>query len=123
MSLIMKEIKQSMVALNATTESKAQARFLFPTGFIGFKGHFPQRPILPGICMVQASIVIAQELHKRDINLKKVILVKFLEAVTKDEELCFEYSEHIIKNNESLLKVSITKSEKNVAKLELVISF
>ena len=36
-----------------------EATFLFPPSFIGFQGHFPEQPILPGIVQVMAAVYTA----------------------------------------------------------------
>ena len=123
MSVIMQEIKQCMSGLNKTADGKTVASFRFPADFIGFKGHFPGRPVLPGICKIQAVIAITQELHNKKVKLKKVILAKFFEPVSQDEELFFEYSESLEMNNEALLKASVSSNGKKTAKLELRVSF
>ena len=36
-----------------------EATFLFPPSFIGFQGHFPEQPILPGIVQIMAAAYTA----------------------------------------------------------------
>ena len=123
MSVIMQQIKQCMSGLDKTVDGKTVVSFRFPENFIGFKGHFPTRAVLPGVCKIQAVIVIAQELHKKKAKLKKIILAKFFEPVSQDEELFFDYSESAWTDNEALLKASVSSNGKKIAKLELRISF
>ena len=120
MSVIKQEIKQCMLELNKGTGGKVLSRFSFPSSFVGFKGHFPGRPVLPAICQIQALIVIAEELHKKKMNLKKIILTKFFKPVSQNEELLFDYSESIRQGSGIVLAALVSGiSGEKIAKLEL----
>ena len=123
MSVIKQEIKECLSGLKNTAAGNVSARFLFPASFTGFKGHFPGKPILPGICEIQAGIVIFEELHKKEGRLKKIVLAKFFNPVSPDEEILFEYSERMETDKEALVKVSVSGKDKKIAKLNLKISF
>jgi 3-hydroxymyristoyl/3-hydroxydecanoyl-(acyl carrier protein) dehydratase len=55
MSKLTREICACMSHLNTDAESLT-ARFCFPEDFIGFKGHFPNHPVVPGVCKIQAIL-------------------------------------------------------------------
>ena len=124
MSTIKQEIKQCMLKIDNNADNKIKAHFLFPEHFIGFKGHFPGKPVLPGICQVQALIVIAEKLHKKKAALRKVVLAKFFRQISQDETVLFDYTEKKEEDNEFNIKalVSTVNGEK-IAKLELEINF
>ena len=124
MSTIKQEIKQCMLKIDNNADNKIKAHFLFPEHFIGFKGHFPGKPILPGICQVQALIVIAEKLHKKKAGLRRVVLAKFFKQISQDEAVLFDYTEENKQNNEFNIKalVSTVNGEK-IAKLDLEINF
>jgi 3-hydroxyacyl-[acyl-carrier-protein] dehydratase len=123
MSIMKQEIRQCMSGLRKDEEGRVCARFSFPETFTGFKGHFPGRPILPGICTILAGIVIAEEVHRKRIELKKIIQAKFFNTVSQNEELLFECSEHKKKDEGALMKVLISSNSKKIAIYELRISF
>lgn len=123
MSVIKQEIRQCMSGLNKIADGRVAARFLFPASFTGFKGHFPGKPVLPGVCEIQAVIVISEELHKKEGRLKKIVLAKFFNPVSPDEEMFFEYSESMKMDKKALVKVSVSGKDKKIAKFELKISF
>ena len=123
MNRLMQEIKQCMSDLAETKKGEVTARFLFPADFIGFQGHFPGKPVLPGVCKIQAVIVMLQALEKKDIRLKEVVSAKFLSPVSHGEELVFNYRKQMKSNNEALVKASVTSGDKKVAELQLRVSF
>jgi len=123
MSIIKQEIKQCMSDLRKDGEGRISARFLFPETFTGFKGHFPGQPTLPGICNILAGIVVAEEVYKKKIKLKKIVQAKFFNVVSQNEELLLECSEHKKTDESALMKVMISRNSKKIAKYELRISF
>ena len=123
MNRLMQEIKQCMSDLAETKKGEVTARFLFPADFIGFQGHFPGKPILPGVCKIQTVIVMLQAWEKRDIRLKEVVSAKFLSPVSYREELVFNYRKQTESNNEALVKASVISKDKKVAELQLRLSF
>ena len=119
MNKLMQEIKQCMSDLAETKKGEVTARFLFPSEFIGFQGHFPGKPVLPGVCKIQAVIVMLQAWEKKDIRLKEIVSAKFLSPVSHGEELVFNYRKQTESNNETLVKASVTSKDKRVAELQL----
>ena len=124
MSVIKQEIKQCLLGVDKGADGKTIARFSFPERFVGFKGHFPGNPILPGICQIQALIVFAEELHKEKASLKKVVLAKFFKSVSQNEELLFNYSEKAGQDDKVRVKASVNKANgEKIARLELEVNF
>ncbi|MBU0477906.1 hypothetical protein KKC91_05005 [bacterium] len=123
MNKLMQEIKQCMFDLAETKKGEVTARFLFPAEFIGFQGHFPDKPVLPGVCKIQAVIVMLQAWEKGNVRLKEIVLAKFLSPVSPEEEIVFNYSKQTESNGEALIKASVTSQDKKVAELQLKVSF
>ncbi len=123
MNKLMQEIRQCMSDLAETKKREVYAHFLFPAEFIGFQGHFPGKPVLPGVCEIQAVIVMLQVWEKRDIRLKEIVSAKFLSPVSHGEELVFNYREQTESNSEVLIKASVTSKGKKIAELQLRVSF
>ena len=87
MSRMNREIAQHMSVLCEPGENRVAATFLFPTDFIGFQGHFPGEPILPGVCEIQAVLVMLSSWKSKNIRLGAVRLAKFLAPIGGNEEI------------------------------------
>ena len=119
MNRLMQEIKQCMSDLAETKKDEVTARFLFPADFIGFQGHFPDKPVLPGVCKIQAVIVMLQAWEKRKFRLKEIISAKFFSPVSPKEKLVFNYRKQTKNENEVLIKTLVISKDKKVAELQL----
>ncbi|MDO9464139.1 MAG: hypothetical protein Q7J67_02435 [bacterium] len=122
MNRLMQEIKQCMSDLAETKKGEVTAHFLFPSEFIGFQGHFPDKPVLPGVCKIQAVIVMLQAWEKEDVRLKEIVSAKFFSPVSPEEEIVFNYRKQTESNGEALVKASVTSKDKKIAELQLRVS-
>ncbi len=65
-------------------------KFYFPKDFIGFQGHFPQFPTLPGIVqIIMAELTISEVLQKK-YSLKSVKQAKYSAPLSPEEEIFVE---------------------------------
>lgn len=64
-----------------------EGRYLFPEGFAGFDGHFPNFPILPAIVEIGAVVALVGEAKGVPQRLVGVQDAKFLNTVHPGEEL------------------------------------
>jgi len=119
MSILRQEIKSSMQALEQLSEFKSCARFCFPKKFIGFQGHFPNKPILPGVCKIQAALLVLEERKHKNIRLSEIILAKFFAPATFNQELVFNLEEHPVNEAESTVTVKVNYQDKKIAELQL----
>jgi 3-hydroxymyristoyl/3-hydroxydecanoyl-(acyl carrier protein) dehydratase len=60
------------------------ARATFPRDFIGFDGHFPGRPVVPGFALIELVCEITRAVTGPR-ELGQVIVAKFLRPVAPDE--------------------------------------
>lgn len=65
----------------------ASAELVFPTTFTGFHGHFPDQPILPGVCQITLALVMADRMLGRRTKMAAVTNAKFVAVVTPDQLL------------------------------------
>jgi len=119
MSAIKNEIKACMSDLKISKDGVLTADFCFSETFIGFKGHFPGKPILPGVCKIQAVLLMFEEFKKKNILLKEIALAKFFSPVSYNEKITFNLGEKLELNGEISVKATITGKDRKVAELHL----
>ena len=78
MSQMRQEIIDCMSGLTECDEQIISAQFVFPKEFIGFRGHFDNNPILPGICKISAVVVMLEKYYNKAFRLKKWLLRNML---------------------------------------------
>jgi 3-hydroxyacyl-[acyl-carrier-protein] dehydratase len=123
MSQLAAQIRQCMSDLTESSDGKLTARFLFPVGFIGFQGHFPEAPILPAVCEIQAAVAMLEAWTKRDVKLREIILAKFSSPVTCGEEVMYSCSVTMDDRDGALVKATVVKHGENVARFKLTVAF
>ncbi len=119
MSKLKQEIKSSLQGIEEVSALKSCARFLFPKKFSGFKGHFPNKPILPGVCKIQAALLVLEARKHKNVRLTEIILAKFFAPVTFNEELIFNLEEEPKNDTESTVTVKVSCGNKKIAELKL----
>jgi len=119
MNILRQEIRKCMTLSAKETADGVVARFTFPEDFTGFKGHFPSGPILPGVCKIQALIVLAEVISGRVFEIKEIKEAKFFSPVFCNEEVVFEYSENISDEKEVIIKANVSCADRKIAKMEL----
>jgi len=122
MSKLREEIKSSMQVMEEINDFKTSARFIFGKKFTGFKGHFPNKPILPGVCKIQAALMVLEERKHKNVRLAEIILAKFFTPATFNQELTFNLEEHPKNSTESTVTVKVSCENKKVAELQLRIN-
>ena len=70
-------------------EGEAVVRFSGSVPF--FAGHFPQKPILPGVVLIDAAVQIAAQALQRPLRLRHLAHVKFSHVVEPDQEVAFTF--------------------------------
>ncbi len=61
-------------------------RIVFNAGHDIFKGHFPQQPVVPGVCMMQIVKELLEEQTGRKLVLRQALQVKFLQLILPETE-------------------------------------
>lgn len=74
-------------------DGELTATFSFPADFIGFQGHFPDNPVLPGICMIQAFLVMYAAHTGQEARLDTVLTAKFTGVISVDQTCFFTLTE------------------------------
>lgn len=112
-----------MSALTDSGNGSLEARFLFPSSFTGFQGHFPGAPVLPGVCAVQAVLVMLEAARHAPVRLRRISRGKFLAAVLPGEELLFVCREERGPDGTSLVKASASAGSRKKVELSLEIAY
>ncbi len=113
------EIENAM-DLAEDIEGNYRATFLFPRSFIGFQGHFPGNPILPGVCMIQSLLVLCQTRHKRRLILKEIVSAKFYTGIGPGERIEVSCRERSLEEEDIQIFARVASGGKRVAELKIV---
>lgn len=63
------------------------AEFFIAADFPAFNGHFPGKPLLPGVAQVELCLAAAARLHGRPLRLRHLARAKFSRPVLPDTKL------------------------------------
>jgi len=124
MNTLVREIKNFISDLEESGEN-IKARFLFPPDFTGFKGHFPGRPVLPGVCKIQAVIAMLEIWHQKNICIKEISMAKFFAPVFDNQEIVVTTNKITglpETSGEIKIKASVTSNGKKISDLHLILS-
>lgn len=75
-------VERALSALNGDT-----AEFFIAADFPAFNGHFPGKPLLPGVAQVELCLVAAAKFHGRELRLKSLAKAKFSQPVAPNTKL------------------------------------
>ncbi len=116
--MLVSEIETMIQDLDASSET-ITASLTFSLEFTGFQGHFPNFPVLPGVCMIQSLIAIIQKASRSGIQLEEVQVAKFFKTVEPGERINFRLREVPLDNKYYLVKGRVFSDEKRVAELKV----
>ena len=97
------------------------ADFLFPPGFIGFQGHFPGKPILPGACQVQCVLSTIEKGEGKSAVLKEIERAKYFTPIFPDESVTCTVQE-VAAAGDVTFKACIVKGTERVTEMKLRVS-
>lgn len=125
MSKITQAIKERMHDFTCDSAGKIEARFNFTADFVGFKGHFPGKPVLPGICKIQAIMCMLESAASKTPRLKEIISAKFFAPVTCDEEIIFTVRQSPANSEETRISAQVTDvdKKKKISEIQLRVVF
>ena len=110
--LIKDELKYIDPDLNATIK--------FNKNFIGFKGHFPENPVLPGVVMIKVMTIMLELYKQNKYILSQIKKAKFIEPVFAETDTLFS-----IRSDENIdgikLQGKVFNSKKIIAKISLIL--
>jgi 3-hydroxymyristoyl/3-hydroxydecanoyl-(acyl carrier protein) dehydratase len=122
--MLKESVRACMGPLAVEGEAALRAEFRFPSAFEGFRGHFPGKPVLPGICLVQAVLVMLEAWQGRPARLAEIVLGKFYAPVGPEARLECVCRDLVREGSACTAKALFTTGQgKKVAQLTLRVSF
>lgn len=73
------------ISEQAVSETDIKAELLIDTEHQIFTGHFPNQPVVPGVCMMQMIKEITELALEKQTNLIEAIELKFLAVINPQE--------------------------------------
>lgn len=89
MSFLTQEILGCVSPVTKGASGELLISISFSPEFSGFKGHFPGRPVLPGICMLETALVALGVYWGAPVTLRRLVSAKWLAPVLPGEEIGF----------------------------------
>lgn len=88
-----------------------------------FKAHFPGEPIMPGACIVQMVQELFSVWTKREVEIAKIVNLKFLSVIKPDEVLDLDIAIKIKKEEDQQVHINadIVKDETTYTKMSLLL--
>ncbi len=82
--LIRTQIESCLHEVTAS-DDRITATACFGSDFIGFQGHFPENPVLPGMCLLETIMVLIRRLKGTSVRMKELVTTKFICVVLPDQ--------------------------------------
>jgi len=86
------QISGNLLNFKVLDEITAKAEFCFGSDFIGFEGHFPNNPILPGVMLLKTGQFLVDLISGRPQLIKIIKTAKFAKTVLPGETISFALS-------------------------------
>ncbi len=86
-----------------------------------YKAHFPDNPITPGVCIIQAAGELLSEMLGKEVSLETLNNVKFIQVISPEEnaEVVYEFSLPAIVGDNAKVKLSVKNDKGIFSKLVL----
>jgi 3-hydroxymyristoyl/3-hydroxydecanoyl-(acyl carrier protein) dehydratase len=119
MSVLTQAIQAALSPVTGSEPDGYSARITFPTEFVGFKGHFPGRPVLPGVCLIQTALVALSRALDQPVELKRLVSAKWMMPVLPGEEIVLSISLKQGERSLSSARVLVMRGTGKVAEFSL----
>ncbi|MEA9413521.1 3-hydroxyacyl-ACP dehydratase [Flavobacterium sp. PL02] len=97
-----------ILSLENTSDSKYDAVILVNDKHDVFKGHFPDNPIMPGVCMIQIIKELSETITKSNLMMQTLSNVKFMALINPEVTPELRLELDIITTEDGLVKVKNT---------------
>jgi len=116
------ELQNALVAAQAVstgTAGSATLEFRYEPSFTGFQGHFPNDPILPGVCLLQSLRVGLETAWEAPLRLTDILNAKFIAPVHPGETIHFAVTETARSPHAISVKTKVTREGQRVAEFSV----
>lgn len=120
MSLIGRQITELIKDKISYQDTTITTQIKFNKDFIGFVGHFPNNPILPGVVIIHVMIKMYELYTNQKFILSEIKQAKFIDPVAADTMITFFIKSDIDKDGIKL-QGKVLKAEKIISKVSLVL--
>lgn len=63
----------------------------FDHNFCGYEGHFPQKPIVPAVCLMAAALMMTSQWLNTPLTLHEIVHMKFRRQIGPDDTVLFSF--------------------------------
>lgn len=104
------------------TDEGLSARLRLNPSHPVFEGHFPQRPVLPGVCQMYALREVLCRFHGRDIRWESVREIKFLSPILPpdDTELTLSVRESVAEGDKMKIEAVLATQTARKTKIRAI---
>ena len=85
-SVISRELRTRISGIRQTADGEYACVIHFDPAFRGFEGHFEGNPIVPGVCLIEAARVFAEEVLKARLETRTFKQCRFRRPIFADEK-------------------------------------
>lgn len=119
MSVLTQAIQAALSPVTGSEPDGYSVRITFPTEFVGFKGHFPGRPVLPGVCLIQTALVALSRALDKPVELKRLVSAKWMAPVLPGEEIVLSLTTQDREQGLLGARVKVMRGTEKVAEFSL----
>ncbi|MFA7344882.1 MAG: hypothetical protein WC003_11300 [Terrimicrobiaceae bacterium] len=101
------------------TAAGAALEFLYPPSFAGFQGHFPDDPILPGVCLLQSLRLGLEKAWGTRLRITEIPKAKFVAPIHPGDTIRFAVTETARTPGAVSTKAKVTRNGQRVAELSV----
>lgn len=114
------DITDNIYELNITGDfTTADAKLYFPDQFIGFDGHFPGYPLLPGVLMMKTGLLLAELVLGKKVQLTRIQQAKFAKSIFPNQIVRFSLKLNYL-DEDIKINVVISRNEEICSKFSFI---
>ena len=113
------ELNDCFLSAQTTDTGSVAMEFCYPASFTGFQGHFPNDPILPGVCILQSLRIGLEKAWQVPLRLAEIVNAKFIAPTRPGETLLFSVRESERQDGRISTKTKVTRNGERVAEFSV----
>jgi 3-hydroxyacyl-[acyl-carrier-protein] dehydratase len=106
------------------TEDTIQAEIRLNPDHVLYKGHFPQRAVVPGVMQIQIVKEILEAVLKQGLLIREVMIAKYFRPIIPQENLVLHINiaYKLSETSDYMIDASIVKADNTFAKIKAKLS-